>query len=181
MKNSEKMSESKDNQDIINVEEYTKIGKKPPKGKKYLIRVEDKSYIFDKGSASGAEILEKAGYTPVDCYSLYQKFKGCDFEKISPNEKVDFTKPGIERFIVKPPEVFHYTIDGEPETTDEEYLTPNQILERGGITPVSDYYVVQITQDQQQIEYKDSPNKPIKMECPGLKFISVYRSSTPVA
>lgn len=168
-------------EEIIDVAEFTSLNKKPPHGKKYRIKIDDKVLVFDNESVIGSEILTKAGFTPIECYSLYQKLKGCDFEKISSNEKVDLSKPGIERFVVKESEVYHYSLDGEPETTDLSELTPMNILEFAGIKPMSDYYLVQILEDQTQVSYKDRPNDPIKMKCPGSKFISVYRSATPVA
>lgn len=168
-------------EEIIDVAEFTSLNKKPPGGKRYRIKIDDQLLVFDQESVSGSEILTKAGFTPIECYSLYQKLRGCDFEKISSTERVDLSKPGIERFVVKEPEVFQYTVDGESETTDLSELTPAKILELAGINPVDDYYLVQILEDQSQVSYKDNPNDPIQMKCPGLKFISVYRSTTPVA
>ena len=126
------------------------------------------------------QILLKANKIPVECFSLYQKFHGCDFEKISLDEEVDLSRPGIEKFAVKPPVVFYYTIDAEPETTDEKSLTANSILELAGLNH-SEYYLIQILPDNTQISYKDNPDTPIEMKCPGLKFISAYRSGTQVA
>ncbi|MEQ8360380.1 MAG: multiubiquitin domain-containing protein [Cytophagales bacterium] len=167
--------------EVVDVENYASQNRKPPKGMKYKVRIGNEKYTFDQECVTGSEILIKAGYTPIECYTLYQKLRGCNFEKISSTEKVDLSKPGIERFVVKEPEVFHYSVDGEPETTDLSELTPVKILELAGIKPVSDYYLVQVLEDQSQVSYKDKPNDPIQMKCPGLKFISVYRSTTPVA
>lgn len=150
------------------------------KNHKYKIKVDDSILEFSKAIVTGSEILNKAGKTPVECFSLYQKFHGCDFEKISLDEEVDLSKPGIERFTVKPPEVFHYTVDGEPETTDKNSLTAKEILELAGLNP-NDYYLIQINPDNTQISYKDNPSIPIEMKCPGLKFISAFRSGTQVA
>lgn len=152
------------------------------KHKKYKVKIDDKLYVFNKKIVTGKEILEKAGMTLVECFTLYQKFKHHDFEKIGLTEKVDLSKPGIERFAVKPPEIFNYFVDDEPETIDKEELTPNQILELAGITPVCDYYLVQIMPDGTQVSYKDAPDIPIKMEChPAMKFVSVFRGETPVS
>lgn len=177
----EESSKAPGAEEVIDLEDYTKSGKKPPLGKKYRVKVENEFFIFDHQFVTGKEILEKAGKIPVECHTLYQKFKDCDFEKISLDEKIDLAKPGIEHFIVKPPEVFNYTVDGEPETTDKKELTPNQILELAGITPVADYYLVQITADGGQISYKDHPDAPIAMRCPAMKFVSAFRGETPVS
>jgi hypothetical protein len=167
--------------DVVDLETFSNEGKLPPHGRRYRVRIGGDHFIFDQNLVTGREILEKAGKVPVECYSLYQKLKGCDFEKIDLAENVDLSKPGIEHFVVKPPEVFHYTVDGEPETTDQKVLTPDQILELAGITPVTDYYLVQIKADGTQISYKDRPDARIQMECPAMRFVSAFRGETPVS
>jgi Multiubiquitin len=181
MKKEEKNQDAQGAIEIIDLEAYTKSDKKPPVGKKYKVKIDNEYFVFDHHIVTGKEILEKAGKTPIECYSLYQKLKHRDFEKIDFDEKVDLIKHAIEHFVVKPPEIFHYILDDEPETTDKKELTPNQILELAGITPVSDYYLVQINHDGSQISYKDTPTTPIKMHCPTMKFVSVFRGETPVS
>lgn len=167
--------------EIIDLETFAREDKKPLAGKKYRVKIGNDYYIFDKQVVTGMEILEKAGITPAECFWLYQKLKHCDFEKIDLTEKVDLAKHGIEHFVVKPTEVFHYFVDKEPETTDQKELTPNQILEAAGITPVSDYYLVRINADGSQDSFKDSPDTAIKMVCPAVKFVSAFRGETPVS
>lgn len=168
--------------EIIILEEYTNNGQKPPHGKRYQVMVDDKKVIFDKAVVTGEEVLKAAGLLPTECYSLYLKLKGCDFELIRPHEEVDLVeRNGVEHFISKPPIVFHYSVDNEPETTEDLQLTANQILELAGILPVKDYYLVRVNQDGSQVSYKDTADTPIKMECPAVKYISVFRGETPVS
>ena len=166
--------------DVVDVEAYTKADKKPPAGKRYGVRIGENHFIFDHQIVTGKQILEKAGLIPAECHSLYQKLKGCDFERISLNEKVDLGKPGIEHFVVKPPEVFHYTVDEDPESTEEKFLTANQILLAAGLKP-EDYYLVQVFADGTQESYNDKPDQPIEMKCPGLHFSAIFRGETPVS
>ncbi|CAD5269286.1 MULTISPECIES: multiubiquitin domain-containing protein [unclassified Imperialibacter] len=149
--------------------------------KTYKVDVDGKKIDFIEPVVKGRDILVKAGKTPPECHSLYQKLKGCDFEKISLDERVDLSNPGIERFTVKPPDVFFYTLDEEPETTGEKALSANQILEDGGIMPVKDYYLIEIDSAGQEISHKDTPDEPIQMKCPGSKFVSVFKGETPVS
>jgi len=180
-KSSQNLTATAQGVDVVDVEEFTSLNKRPPLGKKYKVKIGDDKYTFNHECVTGKELLEKSGHIPIECYSLYQKFKGCDFEKISLQEKVDLSKPGIEKFVVKPSEVFHYYLDEEPETTDENHLSANQILQNGGITPVEDYYLIEIDSSGQEVTHKDNPDEPIKMKCPGSKFVSVFRGETPVS
>jgi len=168
-------------EEIVDIEQCTKEDRIPSEGKWYRVKVGNDYYVFLKQFVTGKEILEKAGITDTECFWLYQKLKNCDFERISLTEKVNLAKPAIEHFVVKPTEVFHYFVDNEPETTEEKELTPNQILEAAGITPVSNYYLVRINADGGQESFANTPDKPIRMVCPAVKFVSVFRGETPVS
>ncbi len=149
--------------------------------KTFKVKINEKFFYFEKKLVTGCEILEKSENMPVECYTLYQKFKKGDFEKIDLNEEVDLSQIGVERFVVKPPEIFHYFVDDEPESTEQKELTPNQILELAGINPVEDFYIVQIFEDRSQLSYQEKPNENITMVCPAMRFISVFRGETQVA
>lgn len=152
---------------------------KRTKKKLYKIKVNDRIVEFEKKVVTGEEILSEAGFCNPECYSLYQKFKGCDFEKTSLNERVDLSKKGLEKFTVKEPEIFNYSFDGEPETTDKEELTANELMELGGIKDPENYYLVEYTAKDSENKYQG--DQKITMRCPGSKFVSVYDGSTPVA
>lgn len=87
---------------IIDIEAYFKEGKTPEKGQSYRIRVDKDNYVVESESLSGREILKLAGKTPIENYALRQKLKGGVVEKIAYDQIVDFTTPGIERFITIP-------------------------------------------------------------------------------
>jgi hypothetical protein len=74
--------------------------------------------------------------------------------------------------------IFHYTVDGEPQTTTQHVLTPRQILTNAGINPQT-YYLVQIKGNVQE-SYKDIPDKEIHMH-QHMKFISIFIGETPVS
>lgn len=137
----------------------------------YPINVDGCSYVFDNSKVTGKQILEKAEKKPVECYTLYQKLKGCDFEKVSLDEIVDLSNPGIEHFVTKEPEVFNYTVNGESETTDKKFLTPTEILKLDAINP-HELYLVQLNHDGTETEYAYTPEEKIKMVCTGMKFVS---------
>lgn len=173
-------TESQGDEGVIDLEQYSKLGKKPPQGKKYKVKVGEENFVFEEQIVTGRMILKTAGKLPVECHSLYQKLKDCDFEMVSLEESIDLSKPGIEHFIVKDPETFYYMVDEEPESTPERSLTPIQILTQAGLK-ASDYYLVQKNSDGTDTSYKNKPNESIIMRCPGLKFISIYNGETPVS
>lgn len=88
--------------DEIEIEVHTQkvSGKeKPPKAKKYIIRVDKTKFTVEVSSMTGREILSLAGKTPVEQYKLTQKMHGGAAKTISLDDPVDFTEPGVERFM----------------------------------------------------------------------------------
>lgn len=65
---------------------------------------------------------------------------------------------------------FEYTVDDEPQTTQEHILTPVQILQLAGIDPATHYLVQVIGQHQES--YQNDPNREIHMH-QHMRFISV--------
>ena len=89
-------------QEIIDLEEFSNSNQKPPKNKKYRIKVDRQKYVVDEECLIGKEILKLAGKTPPEQFQLRQKIRGGNVTKIGLDEKVDFTKPGIEKFMTIP-------------------------------------------------------------------------------
>ncbi len=88
--------------EYIDIEEYAKAGKEPPKGKKYLIKIDKALYKVDQECMTGKEILEVAGKIPVERFQLNIKKKAGEVKKVSYDEKICFCEPGIERFMTIP-------------------------------------------------------------------------------
>jgi hypothetical protein len=88
--------------EYIDIEEYAKSGKEPPKGKKYLIKIDKALYKVEHECMLGKEILEVAGKIPVVRFQLNIKMKGGEVRKVNYDEKVCFTHPGTERFMTIP-------------------------------------------------------------------------------
>ncbi|EIJ80120.1 hypothetical protein PB1_07162 [Bacillus methanolicus PB1] len=88
--------------DIIDLEQYAKKGEKPPKGKRYRIRIDKDYYVVDVSEMTGREILVLAGKTPPERFRLDQKLKGGATQKIELSDIVDLTTPGMERFMTLP-------------------------------------------------------------------------------
>ncbi len=93
---------NKENEEIIDLEEYAKTGRKPPKAKRYRIRIDKNHYVVEVSAMSGRELLNLAGKTPVTNFMISQKFQGGEAKKLGYDEKADFTQPGVERFMTLP-------------------------------------------------------------------------------
>lgn len=137
----------------------------------YRFLFNEKELVSYRKIVSGKQIFNLAGIDNTNCFILYQKLKGRDFEKISLNEEVDLSVPGIEEFITKDSDISVYTLDGEHEMTNEKFLTPNQILEFGAVNS-EDFYLVQSFTDGSEKSYAYSYDEKIEMTCAGLDFIS---------
>ena len=88
----------------IDLEDFSKEnpGKGPEKGRKYQIKVDREKYKVGVDSLKGSEILELAGKKPFTRYQLNQKFRGGLVEKVGYEEVINFTTPGVERFMTIP-------------------------------------------------------------------------------
>lgn len=95
------MSEELENE-IIDLEEFSKGNRKPPRKRRYRIKVDRQKYVVNEECLTGKEILLLAGKTPPEQFQLRQKIRGGEVIKIGLDDKVDFTKPGIEKFMTIP-------------------------------------------------------------------------------
>lgn len=75
-------------------------------------------------------------------------------------------------------DVFHYTVDDEPQTTPEHVRTATQILQQDGIDPAT-HYLVQIKGKDQE-SYQGRAEEPIHMH-EHMRFVSVSTGPTPVS
>ena len=96
--------------EIIDVEQYAKEKRQVPRHRRYRIRIERERFVVCEPCMTGREILELVGKTPQE-YLLSQKMRSGQAQPIGPDEKVDFTRPGVERFMTLPNDT---TEGGEP-------------------------------------------------------------------
>ena len=86
-----------DDDDSIDLEECGKNERKPPKGRKYRIRIDGDKHVVESSTITGAAILELVGKN-FNEWSLNQKLHGGRREKIDAEAEVDLTCAGVERF-----------------------------------------------------------------------------------
>ena len=88
--------------DVIDLEEYAKLGKRPPLAKAYRIRINGDSYVVSDPAPTGRELLTLAGLLPAEEYTLRVKFAGQRPRKVELDEKVDVRHYGVEKFKALP-------------------------------------------------------------------------------
>ncbi|MBA3272288.1 MAG: multiubiquitin domain-containing protein [Chthoniobacterales bacterium] len=88
--------------ETVDLEEYAKSNRKPPRARRYRIRVDKNHYEVEAPAMTGRELLTLAGKTPVTGYMISQKMRGGEAHKIGYDERADFTTPGVERFMTLP-------------------------------------------------------------------------------
>lgn len=88
--------------DIIDLEEYAKLGKRPPLAKGYRLKVNGEPYIVHDPTPTGREVLTLAGLLPAKDYTLRVKFAGERPRKVGLDDKVDLRRPGVEKFKALP-------------------------------------------------------------------------------
>lgn len=88
--------------EVIDIEAFARKGERPPKGRKYRIRVDKTILVVDGPTITGRRILELANRVPPERYRLDQKLRGGETRKIELDTVVDLTTPGLERFMSIP-------------------------------------------------------------------------------
>lgn len=88
--------------DIIDLEEYAKLGKRPPLAKGYRFKINGDSYVVHNPIVTGREVLTLAGLLPAEDYTLRVKLIGERPRKVGLDEKVDLRHPGVEKFKALP-------------------------------------------------------------------------------
>jgi hypothetical protein len=88
--------------EIVDLEEYAAQGQPPPRARGYRIRVNRERFVIHEPDPTCETILETAGLTPVDQWTLRIKMHGGQARLIQPGERVDLTQPGVEKFKALP-------------------------------------------------------------------------------
>jgi hypothetical protein len=88
--------------EIVDLEEYAKLGKRPPLSKGYRIRVNGDPFVVHDPKPTGRAILTLAGLLPAEEYTLREKVAGQKPRKVGLDEHVDLRRPGVEKFKALP-------------------------------------------------------------------------------
>jgi hypothetical protein len=88
--------------EIIDLEEYAKLGKRPPLSKGYRILVNGDPFVVHESNPTGRAILTLAGLLPAEHYTLRVKLAGEKPQKVGLDQHVDLRRPGVEKFKALP-------------------------------------------------------------------------------
>jgi hypothetical protein len=73
---------------------------KPPQ--MYKVQIDKHVYETPKQLMTATELLILAGKLPPTGFAIYRKAKGGQPERLKPDQQVDVSDPGIERFVTLP-------------------------------------------------------------------------------
>jgi hypothetical protein len=88
--------------EIVDLEEYARLGKRPPLSRGYRIRINGEAFVVHEARPTGREILTLAGLLPAENYTLRVKLAGEKPRKVELDERVDLRHPGVEKFKALP-------------------------------------------------------------------------------
>lgn len=88
--------------EIADLEEYARLGKRPPRCRGYRIRINGDKYVVHDSVITGREVLGLAELSPPENYTLRVKIAGQRPKKVSLDETVDLRMPGVEKFKALP-------------------------------------------------------------------------------
>lgn len=88
--------------EIADIEDYARKGQRPPLCRGYRIKVNGKPFVVHEPAPTGREVLETAGLTPPEDYTLRVKIAGERPRKVGLDERVDLRAPGVEKFKALP-------------------------------------------------------------------------------
>lgn len=89
-------------EDTIDLEEYARLGKRPPLAKGYRIRINGEPFVVNEPEPTGRAILTLAGLLPADNYTLRVKLAGERPHKVELDQRVDLRHHGVEKFKALP-------------------------------------------------------------------------------
>ncbi len=89
-------------EEVVDLEECAKADRRPPRARRYRIRIDKKVFEVGVPMMTGRDLLMLAGKQPPEMYMIFQKLRGGQTRRIGLDELADFTTPGVERFMTLP-------------------------------------------------------------------------------
>jgi hypothetical protein len=125
----ESNTHQEDSVEIADLEALAKSDKTPPKAEKYRIRIDKDVFVVEESGMTGRQLLILAGKNPNN-FDIFKFVKGnAKPQKIGLDVFVDFTQPGLERFVTLPKEQKDGSMrsDFSLLSEDAEFLTDKSL------------------------------------------------------
>lgn len=106
---------------------------------------------------TGRQVLEEAGFRPVDEYLLYQLLTNGHLVSLNPDNTTDLREAGIEKFLTfKSDRSFRFFIDGEAQDWGAQRISGRTLKQLAGVDADKyDIYLVVPGDDDELIEDRD--------------------------
>lgn len=95
----------------------------------FKLTLKDQQLEWGKPAISGAILYKLAGVAKDE--GVFLEVRGGQDRLIKPEDLVDLTAPGVERFITapKPPRTYEITVNGRPRVVNDEHVSYEQLVQ----------------------------------------------------
>jgi len=134
----------------------------PAGARTYPIQIDETRFTIDVAKPNGAYLLNLVGRAPTT-HLLTLIIEGADDQLIGPDEEVDLTQPGRERFTVvaKDPCITIIDIEGFEHKWGQPTITMEEIARLGGWNPSEGVILIQPDQTERHLQ----PGEVVELKC----------------
>lgn len=160
----------------VDLEQCAARGEKPPHAHTYVIRIDDERYRVNALSITGRDLLTLAKKQPPEAYTIDQIMHGGQRRMICPDQKVDLTAPGVERFVTRAGVTFF--IDQEEVHASTATLTVREILTEYAKADAATTTLVEL-RGTEQVKHTSLDERLTVVCCE--RFVVFHNKPTPVS
>lgn len=119
--------------------------------------LEYRPLVINDPVPTGRQVLEEAGFRPVDEYLLYQFLTNGHLDLLRPDETTDLRQAGIEKFLAfKSDSSFRFYIDGQAQDWGAQRISGRTLKQLAGVDSQKyDIFLVVPGDDDELIEDRD--------------------------
>jgi Multiubiquitin len=104
----------------------------------YKFSIDDQNHISDDPIVTGQQLLDLAGKRPSDQFLVYQVLPNGQMEGLRPDETVDLTRSGVERFLTyQSDRAFFFTLDGQKIEWPAATITGRKLKDLAKVDPAT--------------------------------------------
>lgn len=105
-----------------------------PEPRQYKFKIDCQEFHLPEARPTGAELLRLVKKRPC-AYELIQELGHCANEVVEPDQRVDLSQPGREKFLTAHKKLVTITLNGKPYEVERGRKTVAEILRLAGQTP----------------------------------------------